>query len=88
MRSDPPRQRDQRCLSFLGACREIIEGTVSGWRIAGDGSLTLITTVGGIPANIFGPLSASMVAWDGPMDTPASFPSEMPPAQSMPGSGS
>ena len=65
-----------------------IEGTVSGWRIAEDASLTLITTVGGIPANIFGQLSAGMVAWDGPMGAPASFPSEMPPAPGMTGSGS
>ncbi len=40
------------------------EGTITGWRIGSDGSLTLVATVGGITASPFGPLSGGLAARD------------------------
>jgi len=40
------------------------EGTITGWRIGSDGSLTLMATVGGITASPFGPLSGGLAARD------------------------
>lgn len=48
---------------FLYALNSV-EGTVTGFDIADDGSLTLVTTVGGLPTNPFGPFSAGLAARD------------------------
>ncbi len=48
---------------FLYALNSI-EGTISGFAIGEDGALTLVTSVGGLPANAFGPLSIGLAARD------------------------
>jgi len=48
---------------FLYALNSI-EGTITGFAIAEDGALTLVTSVGGLPANAFGPLSIGLAARD------------------------
>ncbi len=50
--------RDGRYLYALNT----ITGTVTGWRVGSDGGLTLVTSVGGVPTNPFGPLSSGMIA--------------------------
>ena len=48
---------------FLYALNSV-EGTVTGFRIGDDGGLTLVTAVGGLPTNPFGPLSIGLAARD------------------------
>ena len=36
------------------------EGTIKGFNVADDGSLTMITAVGGLPLNPFAPLSSGL----------------------------
>ncbi len=41
-----------------------IEGTITGFEIGESGDLAMVTSVGGLPANAFGPLSISLAALD------------------------
>ena len=48
---------------FLYALNSI-EGTITGFAVGESGTLTLVTSVGGLPANAFGPLSIGLAARD------------------------
>ncbi len=48
---------------FLYALNSI-EGTITGFEIGESGDLAMVTSVGGLPANAFGPLSIGLAALD------------------------
>ena len=48
---------------FLYALNSI-EGTITGFEVGESGTLALVTSVGGLPANAFGPLSIGLAARD------------------------